>query len=406
MLTRRIFSEYLNSYFRTELTSLRERCAGALNRYYESKNHQKKATSISSLQDIKAKFSRAKNLNISGLANINVNIGQLAGINITLANDPFPPGETLLSEEIAINIMHDVKQALNRSKELSKPNEAENAIELFDVQLQHVCLEHMDYAIELGKELLNLEHRSQPDLRFFDIVRQCNAMCYLIEKQFIDHVQPQVTKTESKRCYAESVRRKRRVLDQLELKLNDGLEKSISACINWIRSTLNNDQKRTDFKPENEELTPAVSTSACSKVCKFVKTVIGKILDCLDGENVNTVYTEFGVRFYKTIYEHLQKFEFSSIGAMIAISDVKAYSSAIQIVPRDASSKTLPDDKVVADMFQVLHNLCNLWVVPPENLKQLCGDDGLSGVDRNILDTFVQLRADFRSSRLMSHFRF
>lgn len=404
MFTRRIFSEYLTTYFKTEVTSLKERCAAILNRYYESKNHQKKTTSISSLQDIKAKISRAKNL--SGLANINVNIGQLAGINITVANEPLAPGETLLSEEVAISLLHEVKQALNRSKELSKPNEAENAVEIFDVQLQHLCIEHLDYAIEFSRELLNLEQKSQPDLRFFDIVRQCNAICHLIEKQFIDYVQPQVVRPESKKHFIECLKRKRQILDQLELKLNDGLERSLNSCINWIKTTLNSEQKKTDFKPENEELAPAVSTSACSKVSKFVKTVTGKILDCLDGENVSTVYTEFGTRFHKAIYEHLQRFEFSSIGAMVAISDVKAYSSAIRISARDNSTKTLPDDKVVNDMFKTLHNLCNLWVVPPENLKQLCSDDGLSGVDRNILDTFVQLRADFKSSRLMSHFKF
>lgn len=405
LLTRRIFSEYLNTYSDTEVTSLKDRCAGILNRYYESKNHQKKASPISSItQDIKNKITRAKN--ISGLANINVNIGPLAGINITVANDPLPPGETLLSEEVAISLLHEVKQALNRNKELSKPNEAENAVKIFYLCLQHLCIEHIDYAIELSIELMNLEQKSLPDLRFFDIVRQCNAMCHLIEKQFIDNVLPQVSKPESKKCYAECGKRKRQVLDQLELKLNEGLEKSLSVCINWIKTTLNAEQKKTDFKPENEESAPAVSTSACSKVCKFVKTVTGKILDCLDGENVNTVYTEFGDRFYKAIYEHLQKFEFSSIGAMVAISDVKAYSSAIRIPSRDNSSKSLSDSRVVEEKFKVLHNLCNLWVVPPENLKQLCGDDGLSKVDRNILDTFIQLRADFRSSRPMGHFKF
>lgn len=405
MLTRRIFSEYLSTYFRMEITSLKERCAGILNRYYESKNHQKKSSAISSLQDIKAKFSRAKNIT-TGLANINVNIGQLAGINITVANEPLPLGETLLSEEVAISLLHEVKQALNRSKELSKPNEAENALEIFDLQLQHLCIEHLDYAIELSRDMLNLEQKTQPDLRFFDIVRQCNAICHLIEKQFIDCVQPQVTKTESKKCYSECLKRKRQVLDQLESKLNDGLEKSLTTSLYWIKVTLANEQKKTDFKPENEELALAVSTSACSKVCKFVKLVTGKILDCLDGENVDKVYTEFGSRFYKAIYEHLQRYEFSSIGAMVAISDVKAYSSAIKIPTSETSSKALPDGKEVEDMFKTLHSLCNLWVVPPENLKQLCSDDGLSGVDRNILDTFVQLRADFRSSRLMGHFKF
>lgn len=408
MLTRRIFMDYLANYFKTEVTSLRERCAGILTRYYESKNHRKKASNISMTQDLKNKLtSRAKNLNISGLTNINMNIGQLAGINITVANEPLPPEETLLSEDVAISLLHEVKQALNRSKELSKPNEAENAVELFYIQLQYLCIEHIDYAIELSKELQHLELKSQPDLRFFDIVRQCNAICHLIEKQFVDCVQPQVTKTESKKYFTECVKRKREVLDQLELKLNDGLERSLNACISAIKATLNTEQKKTDFKPEKEELMPAVSTTACSKACKFVSAVTIKILDCLDGENVTTVYTEFGIRFYKAIYEHLQRFEFSSIGAMVAISDVKAYSSAIRIPTRESSNKTLPDDKEVLDMFQTLHNLCNLWVVAPENLKQLCNDDGLSGVDRSVLDTFVQLRSDFRSNRIqLGNFKF
>lgn len=405
LLTRRIFSEYLGKYFKKEVESLRERCTGILNRYYESKSHQKKASTISSLQDIKNRITRAKNINISGLGNINVNIGQFAGINITVANDPLPPGETLLSEEVAISLLHEVKQALNRNKELSKPNEAENAVKIFDVCLQCLCIEHLDYAIEFSIEMMNLEQKSQPDLRFFDIVRQCNAMCHLIEKQFIDCVLPQVSRPDSKRYYTECVKRKLQVLAQLELKLNEGLEKSLNNCINWIKTTLAVDQKRTDFKPENEELTPAVSTGACSKVCKFIKTVTCKILDCLDGENVEFVYTEFGKRFYNAIYEHLQKFEFSSIGAMVAISDVKAYSSAIRVQSRENGTKSMPDGKTVEDMFRTLHNLCNLWVVPPENLKQLCGDDGLSGVDPSILDMFVQLRADFKTSRLMSHFK-
>ena len=406
LITRSIFAEYFKDYFKTEVESLKERCAAVLNRYYESKGHQKKSSTISSLQDIKNKITRAKNINISGLANINVNIGQLAGINITVANEPLPPGETLLSEEIATSLLYEVRQALDRNKELSKPNEAENAVEIFDVCLQHLCIEHLDYAIELSIELMNLEQKSQPDLRFFYIVRQCNEMCHLIEKQFIDSVLPQMSKPESKKCYSECVKRKFQVLDQLEMKLNEGLEKSLSCCINWIKTSLTVEQKKTDFKPENEELTPAVSTSACSKVCKFVTTVVGKILYCLDGENVNVVYAEFCMRFYKAIYEHLQKFEFSSIGAMVAISDVKAYSSAIRIPTKESGTKAMPDNKVVDDKFKELHNLCNLWVVPPENLKQLCDDDGLSGVDRNTLNTFVQLRADSRSSRLMGHFKF
>lgn len=407
LLTRRIFFQYLDSYFKTEVTSLRERCAGILNRYYESKSHQKKALTTSSLQDIKNKITRGKNINLSGLGNINVNIGQFAGINITVANDPLPPGETLLSEEVAISLLHEIKQALNRSKELSKPKEAENVEEIFEVCLQYLCTEHLSYAIELSIEMMNFEQKSQPDLRFFDIVRQCNAMCHLIEKQFIDSVLPQVSKPESKIYYTKCVKRKRQVLEQLEIKLNEGLEKLMNNCINHIKTTLSVEQKRTDFKPEDEEPRHAVSTSACSKVCKFVKIVTSKILDCLDGENIDYVYNDFGKRFYNAIFEHVQKFEFSSNGAMVAISDMTAYKSAIKISTRDNGlTKSMPDDKTVEDMFKLLLNLCNLWVVGSENLEQLCREDGLSGVDRKTLHDFVQLRADSSSSRLMSHFKF
>lgn len=399
-LTRRIFHKYLKNYFNTEVTSLKERCLGILNRYYESKKHQKKESSRGGLQDFTNKI-RSKNLNISGLTNKNFSIGQLAGINITIANDPLPPGETLLSEDVAISILHEIKQALSRNGELSKPKEAENAVEIFDVCLQFLCIEHLDYAIELSIEMMNLEQRSQPDLRFFDIVRQCNAMCHLIEKQFIDCVHPQMYKVESRKCYIECVKRKRKVLDQLELKLNGGLEKLLNVCISWIKSTLNTEQKRTDFKPENGELSSELSTSACSKVCKFVKLVIRKMFDCLDGENVDIVYTEFGKRFYDAIYEHLQRFEFSEIGAMVAILDVKTYRDTITDIPNRDTGKSLPDGKIIYDKFQVLHNLCNLWVVPPGNLEQLCKDGGLSNVDHKILATFIRLRADSRTSRLI-----
>lgn len=419
LLTQRIFSDYLNSYTKKEITALKDKCSNILNRYYESKNHQKKTTTGSSIQDLKARF-RSKNLNLSGIGNINVNIGPLANINIiSVASEPLPPGETFLSEEIAISILHEIKLALIRSRDLSRPTEAECAVEIFDVQIQYLCIGHLLYAIELGLSLLNSSDvKMQTDLRFLDILRQCNSIWHLIEKQFNDSFQPQISKTDSKRSYSECIVKKREMMEQLELKLNDGFEKTLNYSINYIKYILTSEQRKNDFKPENEDAVLGVSTNACSKVCKFVKMVTEKLLDCLDGENVNSGYNEFGLKFYKTIFDHLQKFEFSSIGAMIAIADVKAYSSAIKIPNRPiqnglgsqlaggSNGKVWPDNKQVDDMFDMLHKLCNLWVVAPENLKENFKQQ-LSSVpeDERVelqqkMATFAALRSDNRNSRV------
>ena len=55
-------------------------------------------------------------------------------------------------------------------------------------------------------------------------------------------------------------------------------------------------------------------------------------------------------------------------------------------------------------LFDTLHALCNLLVVNPDNLKQVCSGEQLANLDKNILHSFVQLRADYRSARLARHF--
>lgn len=59
---------------------------------------------------------------------------------------------------------------------------------------------------------------------------------------------------------------------------------------------------------------------------------------------------------------------------------------------------------MVLHLFDTLHALCNLLVVAPDNLKQVCSGEQLASLDKNILHSFVQLRADYRSARLARHF--
>lgn len=47
--------------------------------------------------------------------------------------------------------------------------------------------------------------------------------------------------------------KKRYLLESIELKLDSGLDRSINAIIGWVKIYLQNEQKKTDFKPETDD---------------------------------------------------------------------------------------------------------------------------------------------------------
>lgn len=53
-------------------------------------------------------------------------------------------------------------------------------------------------------------------------------------------------------------------------------------------------------------------------------------------------------------------------GAMVAICDLNEYRSC-----------TKPLGPLVTELFETLHALCNLLLVKPENLQQVCSEDSL-----------------------------
>ena len=131
---------------------------------------------------------------------------------------------------------------------------------------------------------------------------------------------------------------------------------------------------------------------ACIRVCRFLSLQTEKIRTCLDGKNLETVLYDLGIRFHRVIYEHFQQFQYNSMGnylrcilhfcsdetfiftiscdltgALCAICDVNEYKKCVN------------EFKVPAVMilFDTLHALCNLLLVLPENLKQVCTGDQL-----------------------------
>ena len=133
-----------------------------------------------------------------------------------------------------------------------------------------------------------------------------------------------------------------------------------------------------------------MASTACLKVVRWVAGLTEKLRDCLDGRNVEWVLQELGVRLHRAIYEHLMQFQFASAGAMTLICDMQEYR------------KCVADWKlgVVTALFDTLHAMCNLLILPPENLRGAAMGDQLASVDKTILDNWLQLRVDYEAARL------
>lgn len=373
-LTKNIFQRNLDTYIAVELKNLKEKCQRVLQKYYESKGHQKKQITASSFQELRR--------------DIQAVIGTRANINIAQIEDY--GGEIFLSEEITVYILQESKEAFKRCQLLSDPKDLQsNAMQIFEILLQYLIIEYVDYAIDLGIQSVPIaeSNTQQPEIYFFEIVQQTNIIIHLLDKLVGDNLFPLIGSTVK---LGDCLSRKKMILEQTEMKLDTGLDRSITAVVGWVKVFLQAEQKRTDFKPETEGDT--VGSVACKSVVQFMRKSIKLIQECLHGKNAENVLIELGVRFHRVIYDHLLQYSYNSAGALCVICDVNEYRKCIKEI----------NSNLLATLFDTLHALCNLLLVKPENLEQVCCGETLVVLEHSVLNNFIQLRSDYKSQKLAS----
>lgn len=377
-LTKSIFQSHLDTYYNVEMRYLKEKYSFFLQKYYASVEHQKKQIQSGGLYDLR------RNIQAIG-TRANIKLGSTSEVC---------KGEILLSQDLSIKLLHESKLALKRCQMLSREsNIATNAVQIFDIILNYLCVEHIDYALEIGLQGIPVgEQKGPPDIFFFDIVGQCNTIMHLVEKHFTDNLVPLIISTPK---HAECLQKKKDIVEHMEVKLDMGIDRTIPAIVGWIRILLQTEQKKTDFKPEIEENVKTVASAACLKVVQYLNAQVENIKESLDGKNVEAVLLELGVQFHQVILKHLKQFQYSSMGAVLVLCDVHEYRKCIK-------EFKVP---VLNSLFHTLHILCSLLVVAPSKVKEACTDDQLVSLDKSIIMNFVQLRADYKMERLGNLFK-
>ncbi|XP_035774275.1 exocyst complex component 5-like [Anopheles albimanus] len=368
-LTANIFDRHLATYIEVECRTLDGRCQLELKKFYETKNHQKKQ--IERFQELRRDMQAL--------------IGARANINIAQIEDY--GGETFLSEELAINLLQQCTHAFERCCLLSKEADLpRHILKLADILLRHLLHEHCDYALDLGLQAIPIaECKSVPQIYFFDVAQKCNAIVHLLEKTYSASVIPNVVGTPQ---YGDCIQKKRSYLETVESKIETGLERTLNAIFGWVKTYLQNEQRKSDFKPDTDVDT--VASNACLSVVQYLNPMIGLIQKTVDGENLAAVLTEFGIRYHRAVFEHLQQFQYNTAGAMCAICDVNEYRKSARVL----------QSPLVTQLFDVLHALCNLLLVKHENLQEVCGGETLNYLDKSVVMNFIQLRSDYKTIKI------
>uniref|UniRef100_A0A673KE17 Exocyst complex component 5 n=1 Tax=Sinocyclocheilus rhinocerous TaxID=307959 RepID=A0A673KE17_9TELE len=302
-LIKNIFSCYLESYIDMERQYLQNRSGLILQRFYDSKNHQKRPVGTGSMQELKERIRQRTNLPLGPSIDTH--------------------GETFLSQEVVVNLLQETRHAFERCNKLSDPADLpKNAFSIFLLLVEYLCVDHIDYALEIGLSAIPSPDAKNANLYFLDVVQQANTIFHLFDKQFNDHLMPLISSSPK---LTECLHKKKEVIEQMEVKLDTGIDRTLNCMIGQMKHILVTEQKKTDFKPEDENNVMIQYTTACSKVCAYVSKQVERVRRSMDGKNVDTVLTELGVRFHRLIHEHLQQFNYSSMGGMLAICDVAEY---------------------------------------------------------------------------------
>lgn len=295
------------------------------------------------------------------------------------------PSETFVSVDAATMIA-DNKSAIKRCKELSAPAQLpENVHRLFLKLLEYLCVQHIDYAVSIAiEELPHRKPKTEPGMAFFQVLRDTNNIFYLLQKHFWDEVLPLVRP--SLVVYPRCVNKKNDVMERIESQLALGVERMMDCMLDWTRFILTRDQKKTDFKQDdNADMEIITSTSACESCCQFIAKSLKVVKKCLNGKNLDNFLKEFGTQFHRALLEHIRLQSFSTEGGMVLSCDLSEYVKL---------SSFFKDD-FITELFATLHEISSLLVVRPENIMSLCSEGRLTTIDMKTITSFLELRADY-----------
>lgn len=169
----------------------------------------------------------------------------------------------------------------------------------------------------------------------------------------------------------------------LESKLSNILNLTITASLNWVSKCLAQ-QRKTDFRPREEDMMVTSETQACRDVSAFLTRVASQASAALSGRNLSLFLAELARGLRSLVLAHLLKFSISQVGGLSVSKDMNRYVELVRGWPTG--------DELEPGAMEVLTDVSTLFIIGPEALRDRLRAAG--GQDAQELKSYIARRDD------------
>jgi hypothetical protein len=179
-------------------------------------------------------------------------------------------------------------------------------------------------------------------------------------------------------------------MSTLESKLSNILNLTLTASLNWVSKCLAQ-QKKTDFRPKDDDLIATSETQACRDVAAFLTRIATQASSALSGRNLSLFLAELARGVRALVLAHLLRFSISQVGGLIVSKDMNRYVELVRGWPTG--------DELEQGSIQVLTDVSTLFIIGPEALRDRLRGAGADAVE---LKLFIARREDAGSVGVQS----
>ncbi|KAG7399979.1 Exocyst complex component 5 [Phytophthora boehmeriae] len=247
--------------------------------------------------------------------------------------------------------------------------------------------QYLGKMLELTREILQ-EQRLTPDsaLQFFIVLEALLKQINFLDEQFSSLIASSLENSPTQLTICEESKRK--CLSKLESSISAGLQQSLIVIEKTVTQILTANQGKGDFV--GGQLNMSLSSSkACQKCTELFQPLIDTVCRVLIEENRNRFIIALVRSFMELYLQHLRKFRFDPDGACMLLRDVSEYRQVFR-------SPSLPT--AVDDTFDLLHEIANLFALPPENLGGFVREGKLATLNKQTLHGIVKRRWDYKTN--------
>ncbi|CAO2656920.1 Nn.00g057230.m01.CDS01 [Neocucurbitaria sp. VM-36] len=297
-----------------------------------------------------------------------------------------------LSLHVAKRMLKWLAEGVGRGLELSPSNETPKDVQiLLSLLLRQMGEIYLETALEAAQDHAASQEnlKTPPDLTHLPSLHAITTILHLLQQTTTTILLPLCSPNLSIRREIEKSTNV--TMATLESKLSNILNLTLTASLNWVNKCLAQ-QKKTDFRPKDDDLMVTSETQACHEVVAFLTRVATQASAALSGRNLSLFLAELARGLRSLVLAHLLKFTISQVGGLSVSKDMNRYIELVRGWPTG--------EELEVGAMDVLTDVSTLFIIGPEALRDRLRAAG--GVDAQELKGYIGRRDDVNSVGVQS----